>query len=253
MARRAGRPRTGEEPLTRERILSTALSMVDEEGIEALSMRRLARELGVDPMAIYHHLPNKRALLSGLIEEVLSEMRMPEPGELGSWRERVRAWARAFREVARSHPKLVPQLASYPEAATEATLESTEELYAAFEAARMPPRKIAGAVGVVVDYLNGFALAEASGALGEPDEQREMLEMLNTRPQGELPAMRRTLEALPGEDLRTDFEFGLEVVLTGLEESHCDKAAKPKAPTPLDTTGSATARNTWQGVEEKTA
>ena len=68
MARRAGRPRTGEEPLTRERILSTALSMVDEEGIEALSMRRLARELGVDPMAIYHHLPNKRALLSGLIE-----------------------------------------------------------------------------------------------------------------------------------------------------------------------------------------
>ena len=81
------------------------------------------------------------------------------------------------------------------------------------------------AVGVVVDYLIGFALAEASGALGEPDEQREMLEMLNIRPQGELPAMRRTLEALPGEDLRTDFEFGLEVVLTGLEESH--RATRP--------------------------
>ena len=85
-----------------------------------------------------------------------------------------------------------------------------------------------GAVGVVVDYLIGFALAEVSGALGEPDEQREMLEMLNIRPQGELPAMRRTLEALPGEDLRTNFEFGLEVVLTGLEESHQDKAAKVK-------------------------
>lgn len=220
MARRAGRPRAGEQPLTRGRILSTALSLVDEEGIEALSMRRLAKELGVDPMAIYHHLPNKRALLSALIEEIFSEMRVPEPGrsgDLGDWRERVRAWARAFRDVARAHPKLVPYLASYPEAAAEATLESTEELYAAFEAAGMTPREIVGSVGVVVDYLNGFALAEASGAVGDPDEQREMLELLDARPQGELPAMRRTLEALASKDLGADFEFGLEVVLAGLE------------------------------------
>ncbi len=217
MARRAGRPRAGKEPLTRERILEAALSLADGEGIEALSMRRLAKELGVDPMAIYHHLPNKRALLSALIEEIFSEMRVPGSVETGSWRERVRAWACAFRDVARAHPKLVPHLATYPEAATEATLESTEELYAALEAAGMPPIQIVGAVGVVVDYLNGFALAEASGALGEPDEQREMLEMLDDRPQGELPAMRRTLEALPSEDLGTNFEFGLEVVLAGLE------------------------------------
>ena len=217
MARRTGRPRAGEETLTRERIVKAALSLVDEEGLEALSMRRLAKELGVDPMAIYHHVPNKRALLSGLIEEAFSGMRVPEPEGVGDWRERVRAWARAFREVARAHPKLVPHLAAYPETAAEATLESTEELYAAFEAAGMAPRRIVGAVGVVADYLIGFALAEASGALGEPDEQREMMAMLDARPRGELPAMRRTLEALSGEDLGTDFEFGLEVVLAGLE------------------------------------
>ena len=217
MARRVGRPRAGEETLTRERILSAALALVDEEGMEALSMRRLAKELGVDPMAIYHHLPNKRALLCAIIERVFSEMRVPEPEGVEGWRERVRAWARAFREVARAHPRLVPHLASYPEAAAEATLESTEELYAAFEAAGMSPTQIVGAVGVVVDYLIGFALAEASGAVGEPDEQREMIEMLDARPRGELPAMRRTLGALAGEDLGTDFEFGLEVVLAGLE------------------------------------
>ena len=217
MARRAGRPRAGEQPLTCERILSTTLSLVDEEGIEALSMRRLAKELGVDPMAIYHHLPNKRALLSALIAKVFSEMRVPKPEENRDWRERVRAWARAFRDVARAHPKLVPHLASYPEAAAEATLESTEELYAAFEAAGMTSREIVGAVGVVVDYLNGLTLAEASGALGDPDEQREMLELLDARPHGELPSMRRTFEALPSENLATEFEFGLEVVLAGLE------------------------------------
>jgi TetR/AcrR family transcriptional regulator, tetracycline repressor protein len=217
MTRRAGRPKAGEEPLTRGRILEAALSLVDKEGMEALSMRRLAKELGVDPMAIYHHLPNKQALLSTLIAEVFSEMRVMESKEAEDWRERVEAWACAFRGVARAHPRLVPHLASYPEAAAEATLESTEDLYAAFEAAGMPPRKIVGAVGVVVDYLNGFALAEASGVLGGPDEHREMLEMLDARPQEELPAMRRTLEALTGEDLATDFEFGLQVVLAGLE------------------------------------
>ena len=79
MARRVGRPRAGEEALTRGRILVAALSLVDEEGIEALSMRRLAKELGVDPMAIYHHLPNKRALLSALVGQVFSGMRVPEP------------------------------------------------------------------------------------------------------------------------------------------------------------------------------
>ena len=218
MARRTGRPKAGEEPLTRGRILGVALSLVDEEGMEALSMRRLARELGVDPMAIYHHLPNKRALLFALIGEVFSGMRVPfETAYPGDWRERVRAWARAFRDVARAHPRLVPHLASYPEAAAEATLESTEELYAAFEAAGMTPGEIVGAVGVIVDYLNGFALAEASGALDDPDEHQEMLQMLRARPQGELPAMRRTLEALAYEDLATDFEFGLEVLLAGLE------------------------------------
>lgn len=220
MSRRVGRPKSGEEPLTRGRILEAALSLVDEEGIEALSMRRLARELGVDPMAIYHHLPNKRALLSALVGQVFSEMRVPGPGEGGDlreWRERVRAWASAFRDVSRAHPRLVPHLASYPEIAAEATLESTEELYAAFEAAGMPPKEILGAVGVVVDYLNGYALAEASGAVGEPDEQSEMVAMLDARPREELPAMRRTFEALSDENLATDFEFGLEVVLAGLE------------------------------------
>jgi TetR/AcrR family transcriptional regulator, tetracycline repressor protein len=217
MARRTGRPKAGEEPLTRGRILKAAFSLVDEAGIEALSMRRLAKELGVDPMAIYHHLPNKRALLRALIEEIFSGMQVMDVKDTGDWRGWVRAWACAFRGLARAHPKLVPKLASYPEAAAEATLESTEELYAAFEAAGMPPREIVGAVGVVVDYLNGFALAEASGALGDPGEQREMLELLDARSQEELPAMRRTLGALPGEDLGTNFEFGLEVVLAGLE------------------------------------
>src|SRR5918998_6791971 len=109
--RGAGRPRAGQEPLTRERILGAGLRIVDEEGIEALSMRRLAAELGVNPMSIYHHLPGKAAVVSGLVGMVFSGMRVPPSGGL-PWRGRVRAHARAPPGVVRSHPHLAPPIVS---------------------------------------------------------------------------------------------------------------------------------------------
>lgn len=220
MGRRAGRPRAGQEALTRGRILDAALRLVDEEGMGALSMRRLAGELGVDPMAIYHHLPGKKAVLSGLVEKVFSGMRVPgETGGEGGWKGRVRAWARTFRGVVLAHPNLVAYIVSTPEAAASATLESTEELYAAFEEAGMAPVEILRATDLVVDYVNGFALAEASGALGGPEERREMLALLDSLPEDDLPAMRRTLKAVASDDLMSDFEFGLQTILKGLESA----------------------------------
>ena len=65
--KRGGRPRAGQEALSRGRILDAALRLVDEEGMGALSMRRLGAELGVNPMSIYHHLPGKGAVVSGLV------------------------------------------------------------------------------------------------------------------------------------------------------------------------------------------
>ena len=74
---------TEKEPLSRERIVETALALVDAEGIDALSMRRLGAELGVDPMAIYYYVPNKATLLDAIVEAVMSEIDLscpsPEP------------------------------------------------------------------------------------------------------------------------------------------------------------------------------
>ena len=79
-----GRPRRGRERLTRERILRATLRVVDEDGMGALSIRRLAAELGVDPMAIYHHLPGKEAGLSGMVEMVYGRCtRRPIPALRG--------------------------------------------------------------------------------------------------------------------------------------------------------------------------
>jgi TetR/AcrR family transcriptional regulator, tetracycline repressor protein len=212
--RKVGRPRAGEEPLSRARILSTALALVDEEGMGALSMRRLAGELGVDPMAIYHHLPGKEALVSGLVETVFAEMRVPDSGD--SWQDRVRAFARAYRDLALSHPNLAVHLVSDPPAAAAATLEANEALYEALAASGMGARDVVRAADLVVDYVNGFALAESAGPLGDLDDRRVSLERLVERPAEQVPTMARVFGELAGEKLPVDFEFGLDVILAGL-------------------------------------
>ena len=218
--RGAGRPRGGEESLTRGRILGAALRLVDEEGMGALSMRRLGAELGVHPMSIYYHLPGKEAIVSGLVRVVFGEMRVPSTGS-GTWREQVRGFARAHRDLARAHPNLVLQIVSNAAASTEAMLEVSEPLYAALEAAGLPPRGVVGAADLVVDYVHGFALGEVAAPAGPPGYARALLKLLEERPAGELPAMRRVFGSLAREELRGDFdsgfEFGLDVIVAGIE------------------------------------
>jgi AcrR family transcriptional regulator len=219
--------------LTRERILEAALRLVDEGGVEALSMRRLAAALGVDPMAIYHHLPGRAAVIAGLVERVFGELRIP-PGGAGDtgrpWQERVRAFARAYRALWRAHPHLALHAIAEPASATAGTLAAGEELYAALAAAGLSPRLVVRGAGVIVDYIHGFALAERAGALDAAAGQRELQAQLAARPPGDLPTLRRILAALGGEDGGTgeeasgaDFEFGLDVLLAGLA-SHGDAA-----------------------------
>lgn len=214
MARRTGRPKAGEGTLTRERILESALKLVDREGMEALSMRRLAAELGVDPMALYYHVPNKGALISGLVERVFSEMPPPISGE-EDWRERIRHFAHAYRNLARGHPSLVRYLVS--SSASAATLKAGEPLYAALEAGGFSARTVVLAADVVVDYVNGFALAEVSGPLGSPGDRKGLLDLLDEQSEENVPVMRRVFGALANEELSTNFEFGLQVILDGLQ------------------------------------
>jgi AcrR family transcriptional regulator len=216
MDRKAGRPKADQEPLTPERILTAALRLVDEEGMEALSMRRLAAQLQVDPMAIYYHLPNKRAILSGLVARVFTELRVPS-AKSGTWPERVRALALAYHGLARAHPNLVFYLVTDRESAAVAALELNEALFEALALAGLSPQMIVPAADLIVDYVNGFALAEASGPVGQPAEWQELLALLDKRPSDQLPAMRYVFGNLTGEALPGSFEVGLDIILAGLK------------------------------------
>jgi len=210
--------------LTRGRILGAALRLVDAEGMGALSMRRLGAELGVDPMSIYHYLPGKEAVVSGLVGMVFGEMRVSS-ARGGGWRERVRGFARAHRDLARAHPNLVLEIvsgAATDAAATEAMLAASEPLFEALEEAGLSARGIVEAADLLADYVHGFVLGEASAPPGQPnDHRRELLERLEARPAGEFPAMRRVFRGLGREELRYDFDAGFEsglgVIVAGIE------------------------------------
>lgn len=102
-------------PLNRREILETALRIVDEEGVDALSMRRLAREVGVEAMSLYHHFANKDAILAGVIDIAL-EAEAPPPGATppSSWRDPVAAAVLGFRRVLVKHPNVLPVMAAHP-------------------------------------------------------------------------------------------------------------------------------------------
>ena len=94
-------------PLTKAELFDKALAIADAEGLEALSMRRLARDAGVEAASLYHHLPNKAALLDGMLVRMRSEMRLPDPLP-EDWRELLRAIFLEYRRVLAAHPNLMP-------------------------------------------------------------------------------------------------------------------------------------------------
>jgi AcrR family transcriptional regulator len=220
-ARRPGRPRGGEQRLSRAAILEAALRIVDREGIEGLTMRRLAAALGVNPMSIYHHLPGKAAVLSGLVELVFAEMRPAAPADGGSWQERVKQAARAYRRVLRAHPNLALQVVADTAAVADVVVVAGERFYQAFEQAGLPPRSVFEAVNTVVDFIHGFMLGEAASASATFDLGPDLIQRVRALPPGTAPALTRIVEALGEPGLRYDydsgFETGLDLLVRGIE------------------------------------
>ncbi|MEV5570794.1 TetR/AcrR family transcriptional regulator C-terminal domain-containing protein [Spirillospora sp. NPDC052269] len=150
--------------LTRERVLDAALALVDRDGPAKLSMRRLGSELGVEAMTLYHYVPNKDALLDGLVERVISGARpRPVPGSL-DW---IADFARSLRRELLAHPRVVPLLASRP-MNTPGGLDMLEEALAALADIGLTPLESLGLLNTVATFTVGHVLAEVP-ADSEPE------------------------------------------------------------------------------------
>jgi TetR/AcrR family tetracycline transcriptional repressor len=210
MARKRGRPRTSDESLSRQRILETALRLVDAHGIEALNMRGLAAELGVDPMAIYHHVPGgKDALLSGLVELVFADLRAPQI-EDATWEEQVLACAHAYYEVVRAHPYLIWYITGNVALVEQAFFSANnEQLYAALFKAGLDASEVLHAASLIVDYLHGYSLGDI-----QPADQNAWAH-LEQAVSDEFPLTRRVLAA--AQPQAPSFDYGLSIILMGIK------------------------------------
>lgn len=198
--------------LTRDRILDAALGLLDEGGAAALSMRRLGTALGVDPMAVYRHVDGKRGILLALAEREYAALPAP-PAEL-AWDDRVRRWAHALRDLGLAHPRLVLGILTDPGVIAVAAVQADEALWAALEDAGLAPADVVRAGDLVVDYVHGVVLGEASAAVGAVAPA--LRDELSRHPADRFPAQRRVLRATTDNAGATAPLAGLEIVLAGI-------------------------------------
>jgi AcrR family transcriptional regulator len=187
--------------LTEEGIYAAALRLIDRDGIEALSMRKLAAVLGVNPMSLYHHVPNKAALLRG-VRNLVARQFQPKAGD-GGWQEQLRRVAHDFRTLAHEHPNLIVHSFASPD-----SIDQEDPFWTALtgilNTAGVPSTKIAPVGAVLTSLFLGFLLAEVNGTLGH------------------LAAMQPTLgSARPASALGADgdrnFEFAVQTLIAGLD------------------------------------
>jgi len=215
--KRSGRPRAGEERLSREAILTAALRIVDDEGIDALTMRRLASTLEVNPMSLYHHLPNKAAVLAGLAELVFAGLELPDPGDAVPWQDQLKDAARAYRNGLRAHPNLALQVLSDTSAVSDVVVVTMEPFYRALDRAGLTPRQIFESANTIIDFIHGFSLGEAAVRADTFELAPDLVTRVEGLPAGKAPTLTRVVGDLGAEGLAYDFDDGFEsglVVLT---------------------------------------
>jgi AcrR family transcriptional regulator len=207
---------TRRKPLSRERILATALELVDEQGIDALSMRKLGQSLGYEAMSLYNHVANKDDLLHGILDLVLAEMEPPDPdGGLPG----IRASALSAHEALTHHPWAASMLMS-PAGIRPARIAYMEGLLAALRGAGLSAETTYTAYHVLDAHIIGFSLwASTHGKMPEgiEDARAWFEEMI---PVAKLPYLHehglQHLEEGPLHDVSA-FEFTLDLLLGGLE------------------------------------
>jgi AcrR family transcriptional regulator len=210
-------PRT---PLTRERILRAAVALADRDGVGALSMRRLARELEVEAMSLYHHVAGKDALLDGMVDLVFGEIELPAAG--AGWKTAMRRRAVSARVALRRHPWAINLMESR-RTPGPANLRHHDAVIGCLRQAGFSVALTARAYSLLDAYIYGFAVQEASLPFDTPEETAEVAQAImaelsaGTYPHLAELASEHVLQ--PGYDYGDEYEAGLDLILDGLERA----------------------------------
>lgn len=213
------------KPLTREVVLAAALKIVDEEGLAALSMRRIASAVNVEAMSLYNHVADKQDLLNGLVDLVLAGIEPPDMSL--PWDARLEAIANGIYNALSAHPALVVVVASEQGRPNDPrVLQGMDGILATLAESGLDPRQQVNAYRGLLSLCIGFVVAHTQGlTMSAADAQAEWDRQGPTRWDPQLlPNLARLapmfLETHAGED----FRFVLEAYLTAL------RSAAPRKP-----------------------
>lgn len=213
-------PATGRRPLTRERVLEEALRLVDEQGLQALTMRALGKRLGVEGMSVHYHVRSKSALQAGIGELLWAELeRSAEPDP--DWRRSMRSLAAAIRRLAREHPNAYPLMLG-GRVSPVPGLRLFESQLEALQAAGYDETRAAEILRAVFGYAYGYATMELSicldcGPSAEAADFDTILALSRMLPADLPPDLAHVARVVCLADLDRQFEVGLDALLAGLE------------------------------------
>ena len=211
---------TTRTPLSRQRVLGAAVALADRGGVGSLSMRKLAQELGVEAMSLYHHVANKDDILDGIVDVVFAEIELPA-GE-ADWKAAMRRRAVSAREALRRHPWATALMESRATPGP-ANLRHHDAVLGILRNAGFSVELAAHAYSLVDAYIYGFALQETSLPFSTPEETAEVAEAIMAEfPADQYPhlteiAIDHVLQ--PGYDYGNEYRFGLELILDGLHRA----------------------------------
>ncbi|MFF4415755.1 TetR/AcrR family transcriptional regulator [Streptosporangium sp. NPDC001559] len=207
------------QPLNRDLVLEAAIRVADRGGVEAITMRRVAQELGVEAMSLYHHVPNKDAILDGVVDMVFAAIELPG-AESDDWRDAIRTRALSARVILSRHSWALGLMDSRRDPGP-ATLRHHDAVLGVLREAGFTLPMAAHAVSLIDSYVSGFVLQEANLPVRTPDDVEEVAGgILRRLPAEELPyltEMIRDHALQPGYDYTGEFGYGLDLILDALE------------------------------------
>ncbi|WP_423181228.1 TetR/AcrR family transcriptional regulator C-terminal domain-containing protein [Arthrobacter sp. NyZ413] len=212
--------------LNRSMVLGAALDLVDEHGLEALTMRRLGQALGRDPMSVYRHAANRKELLAGVAELVLEEVEVFEDDT--HWQAQLRRMAHEMRRVCLRHPNVVPLLVTGPLSTPlglrpAGTLRPLEQILKILIRAGFAPGDALHVYRAFYGFLYGHILNELQELIADPDENEALLRLgLHRLPLREFPHLRRLAPELLDYDGEQELDQGLDILLAGLGHQLAD-------------------------------
>ncbi|GAA0257298.1 TetR family transcriptional regulator ActII [Actinomadura nitritigenes] len=223
--RRPRRAAPSRQPLTQELVVETAIAVLDAEGLEAVTMRRVAQELGTGPASLYAHVSDKQELRELMLDRVAAEIRLPAPPDPARWREQLKEIAMEVRRVYTSHRDIAKvSMGLIP---TGPHLLAVAEAQLALMIAGGVPPKIAGlAVDTLGMYIDADAVEDTfytAAVKGDEDPWEHFKKYLDqirdyykALPPDRYPNIVSLVDDLTDEGGAERFEFGLDVLLRGV-------------------------------------